>query len=325
MAKNAPQLRIFHGDDEFAITEALQKAKADFTAIDSTGLNFTELDGQKTTIGALRAVTDAVPFLSETRLVVLRDVLAKGRGKQSLMNDLLGYLAALPAFTQLIMVETKAIPKNSRLLKEVAKHPSHAIKLFGVPKGEALQKWIVKRTKLQGGEISPQAAAVLAAAINEDPRVASQEIEKLLLYTRLERPIAPEDVELLTPAASNANIFDYVDALGGRNARKAFATLQTLLAQPGQEPMQVFSMIVRQYRLLLLAREVMDQGGNDGDVMKALGVHSFVARKLVNQARRMRLSQLEKIYRRLLELDLAMKSGSNPPTVLDTLTAGLTI
>ncbi len=325
MAKKAPQLRIFHGDDEFAITEALQKAKAHFTAVDTTGLNFTELDGQKTTIGALRAVTDAVPFLADSRLVVLRDVIVKGRSKQGLFNDLLDYLPSLPSFTNLIIIETKVIQKNSRLLKLAAEHPSHAIKLFGVPKGEALQKWIVKRTKQQGGEISPQAAAVLAAAINEDPRVASQEIEKLLLYTKFERPISPDDVELLTPAASNANIFDYVDALGGRNARKAFHTLQTLLSQPGQEPMQVFSMIVRQYRLLLLAREVMDQGGNDADVMKTLGVHSFVARKLVNQARRFRLSQLEKIYRRLLELDIAMKSGSNPPTVLDTLTAGLTI
>ncbi len=324
--KKAPQLVLLHGDDEFAITETVNKAKAAYQKIDTSGLNFSEIDGQKTTIGQLRAVTDAMPFLAEARLTLVRDVLPKGKSKkQSFLNDLLDYLPNLPPASQLILVETKSIPKNSRLLKQVAKHPEHEIKLFSVPKGTELQNWIVRRAKSRGGSFTPRAAAVLANAINDDPRVAAQEIEKLLLYTKLERPVDVADVELHTPAASNANIFEYVDALGGRNAQKAFRTLQTLLAQPGQEPIQVFSMIVRQYRLLLLAREVLDKGGNDQDIIRELKVAPFVAGKLSGQARRFRIETLERIYRRLLELDIAMKSGSNHATVLDTLTAGLTV
>ena len=84
-------------------------------------------------------------------------------------------------------------------------------------------------------------------------------------------------------------------------------------------------MVVRQFRLLLLAREVLDGGGNKADVIRDLKIHPFVADKLLGQVRRFDLHTLEMIYHRLLDLDEAIKTGEIPADLaLDTLVAALT-
>ena len=83
-------------------------------------------------------------------------------------------------------------------------------------------------------------------------------------------------------------------------------------------------MIVRQYRLLLQTKEILQAGGNTSDVKNVLGLHSFVADKVSKQSQRYQLSTLEHIYSRLLSMDIAMKTGSNSEIVLDVMVAGLT-
>ncbi len=65
-------------------------------------------------------------------------------------------------------------------------------------------------------------------------------------------------------------------------------------------------MVVRQFRLLLLAREVLEKRGN---VQAELKVHSFVAQKLAAQARHFSLESLEAIYHQLLKIDEDAKTS----------------
>jgi DNA polymerase-3 subunit delta len=84
-------------------------------------------------------------------------------------------------------------------------------------------------------------------------------------------------------------------------------------------------MIVRQFRLLLLAREVLDRGGGAADVKQAVGVHAFVAGKIATQAKNFDRHSLLTIYRQLLSLDEAIKYGAVPAeTALDMLVASFT-
>jgi DNA polymerase-3 subunit delta len=71
-------------------------------------------------------------------------------------------------------------------------------------------------------------------------------------------------------------------------------------------------MIVRQFRLLLQARELMDQGKSQGEINTTLKISSYVAGRLMPPAKRYTLPALESIYRRLLSLDEAMKTSKLP-------------
>ena len=65
---------------------------------------------------------------------------------------------------------------------------------------------------------------------------------------------------------------------------------------------------------LLQAREVLDGNGNKDDVMKALGLHPFVAEKTSQQAQRFSMRSLENIHRKLLNIDEGIKTSQ---TTLD--------
>jgi DNA polymerase-3 subunit delta len=153
--------------------------------------------------------------------------------------------------------------------------------------------------------------------------LADLEIHKLLAYVNYKRPVEPDDVELLTADVGQGNIFAMVDALGNQNGRLAQGMLHRLLEQ--QDPISIFGMVVRQFRLLLLTREILDGGENMGDIARLLKVPPFVADKLVSQARRFSAPVLEAIYHRLMEIDEAIKTGKVPGDLaLDTLFAALT-
>jgi len=71
-------------------------------------------------------------------------------------------------------------------------------------------------------------------------------------------------------------------------------------------------MIYRQFRLLVQAREILDEGGDSRQIQQELHVLPFIADKLTSQAQRFSMAQLLAIYTRLLAIDEAIKTGGMP-------------
>lgn len=155
-----------------------------------------------------------------------------------------------------------------------------------------------------GGEIEPTAAHMLAEFVAEDPLLADQELKKLLDYIDRQRPIVMDDVELLTPFHGQSNVFAMVDAIGLRHGKDAQHHLHRLLED--SDPHYAFAMIVRQFRLILQAREALDNGQNPEQILQ---LPRFVANKISAQAQNFSLKDLERIHHNLLSIDLASKTS----------------
>jgi DNA polymerase-3 subunit delta len=181
---------------------------------------------------------------------------------------------------------------------------------------------------VHGGQFTRSAANALADLVGNDVRTADLEIQKLLTYVDYRRAVEQEDVRLLTVDLREGDIFALVDALSSGNINTALAMLERLLEE--QEPIAIFAMIVRQYRLLLQARQVLDRGGNAAQVAREVvdspgrAIHPYVAEKVARQAGRYALPVLELIYHHLLSVDEAMKTSQVPPSLaLETLVVRL--
>jgi DNA polymerase-3 subunit delta len=84
-------------------------------------------------------------------------------------------------------------------------------------------------------------------------------------------------------------------------------------------------MIIRQFRLILQAREILDGGGSERDVAAQLHTQYFVANKVSAQSMKFDLQALEAIYQQLLEIDIGEKTGGMPGEIaVDLLIARLT-
>jgi DNA polymerase-3 subunit delta len=154
--------------------------------------------------------------------------------------------------------------------------------------------------------------------VGVDTRQAGMEIAKLLAYVDWARPIRGSDVETVCIVTSQQSVFDFVDALSSGSGRTAQRLLHRLLEN--EDAFSLWGMVVRQFRLLIQAREILDGRGNKDDVARALGVHPFVAEKTTSQANRFSMESLENIYHRLLEIDEQVKTGQvTLELALDTL------
>lgn len=302
---------LLHGNDEFAIARHIDQVCASLGDPASAEMNITRFDGRLgVDMEALHAAVNAAPFLSDRRVMVLAHPLVAFNTPER-REKLLDLLEKAQPSTSILLVEDEALKQEHWLVKWMNGASSRArVHVYSLPKKWEMPRWIESETKRLGGKIEPGAAARLSELVGEDTRIASQEIRKLLTYINYERPVSTLDVERAGAASPQGNIFELVDALGLGDGSKAQHVLHSLLEEV--EAGELWGMVIRQFRLLLLAREMLDARASLPDIQKGLDVHEFVAKKVSNQAGRFSLPVLEDIYHRLLEIDEQAKTSQMP-------------
>ncbi len=305
----APNVTFLFGNDEFAISRRLKEFEADFPDPTSADMNTARLEARTMTENDLNTAVNAMPFLASRRLVLLANPSAK-YSKPDERKKFEAFVEKVPETAHVVIYElieprevdrhwlVKWSGKNSKLVRMQA---------FMLPRPWEMTGWIVNETRSQGGEIEPPAAAKLAEMVGVDTRQAGQEISKLLAYVNWERQVGVRDVEAVSIVTAQESVFDFVDALANGDGKSAQHLLHRLLEN--EDPFSLWGMVVRQFRLLLLAREVLDSRGGKEEVAQALGVHPFVAEKTTGQARAFTLPVLERIYHKLLEIDEGVKTS----------------
>lgn len=326
MSQTKPVVYILRGDDREAVESHIRYFYGSLGEPDLADLNTTRLEGKSASLNDLRGAALALPLLTERRMVVLEDALRMVDGDDSgaIQAEFLALLDILPPSTALVLVVedtqkkrkvggTWETPwetlKDKHWLVQWAQNAGERARIEDclLPSAGEMIGWIRKKAVGLGGAFTNGAATVLADFVGNNTQQAVQEITKLLTYVNYARPVEDEDVTLLTVREYERDIFDMVDAIGTRRGEEAIKLLHRILEENDLIP--VFSMIVRQFRLILQAREIMDGGGNDREVAKALGIHGFVARKAFSQARHFSLSELEAIYQLLHQIDVGIKTG----------------
>lgn len=320
-------IHYYFGNDEYAIRQQADKFGKMFSDPTTAEMNTSRLDARQASENDLNNAVGAMPFLAAQRLVVLENVSKRYTGQEG-HKKFTAFLETIPPSTKLVIIDPEEVKErdipNHWMVKWAAKHVETAeAKAFLLPRQREMPGWIVAEAKRQGGSIEPAAAARLAEMTGENTRQAAQEITKLLTYVNYAHPIGLEDVEAVSIVTASSDVFDLVDALGARDGRKSQKLLHRLLED--KDAFELFGMVIRQFRLLTIAREVMEESGTLEEAAAALGTHPFVAEKAWNQARKFNMETLTSIYRRLLVMDEAAKTGIMPlDLALDTFIVELT-
>lgn len=327
-------LYVFQGDDALAIQDAFAQVVEQFADDGWLEINTTMLDGVVVSITDVANAVNMLPLGGGRRLTLLRDVLsfANSKEKQEFMRKLLSDYADSTILILIVYdskkyqygkVDWEKVKRTHWLKKAVNASKKNFLWLeFPLPNSREMPGWIMQEAEKQGGKFEGAAAAELARLVETNTLQARHEIAKAISYVGEGKPISREDVRLLCPPSTEEKIFSLVDAVGKRDARSALALLQRLqIALPIQ---YIFSMVVRQIRLLIVAKEILECKGTAGDLQSAAGVPSFVAKKLFAQSSHFKMQELEIIYRQLDRMDEATKMGRGSlERMLETMIADL--
>ena len=287
---------------------------------DMLSANTTVFDGQQVTPDQLGAVCGTVPFLAEKRLVIIKGLLgrfefkgkpssgkksASSKNRQNEYKSLAACIDDVPDSTILVLVDGK-IGNRNPLFKALS--PKATVKTFPLLRNPELRPWIQRRVKEEGGTISSQAVDMLAKLVGSNLWIMNSEIEKLTLFTAGRR-VEEEDVSKVASYAREVNVFAMVDAILEAKARMAEQALHHLL-QRGVAPAYLLFMLSRQVRMIVLSKELRGQRKPDREIQDRLGLSSdYAFRKTLEQANRYSIERLKRLYHKLLETDLSIKTG----------------
>jgi len=152
---------------------------------------------------------------------------------------------------------------------------------------------------------------------------AGARVNKALFDYKKKQEIGEEDVELLVRPKIETDIFKTIDAISSRNKKQALLLIHKHL-EKGDSPLYLLSMINFQFRNLLLVKSCESKAElyvNDTRILsEKLKLHPYVIRKSIQQARRFTIDELKKIYQKIFQADLNIKTGKiDPQTALDLL------
>lgn len=232
-------------------------------------------------------------------------------------TTILSYLSQIPETTELVLVEDDIVASAPvlRRLAELQRERKAAVIACVPPRKNDLPNWIRERARLRQVNLDPAAVADLVEFVGDDLRQVDQELIKLGDYV-LGRGIRGQpavvtraDVRRLVPATRAANVFDLVEALGSGNLPAAGRLLQHALDVDGEQPLRLLALISRQYRLLMIAKELQARGTAPAEMARDLGVPDWTVPKLLAQAGHHSYQRLEQALERILAADEAIKTG----------------
>jgi DNA polymerase III subunit delta len=304
---------IFFGEDEFSRSEAVAGLRARMAAEDMGDLNTDALEGRELALDDLINACNTLPFLTQRRMVIVYDLLQRYQraGASDEAARLAAYLPHMPDTTRLLFVESAGLSADHPVLKAARGLPGGHILEYPklAPRSEPLRRWVSQRARTHGVGIEPPAVELLVEYVGNDLRALDQELAKLAGRANYDRPITREDVRLLASPWPQRDIFGMVDALGDKDRRAALRHMHTLLADDA-EPLYLLSMVVRQVRLILAAKDLRENEGLGRTAIgKRLGLRPFVVEKLERHAGLFGFQELHGLMERVLEVDQGIKTG----------------
>ena len=309
-------IHLIYGEDVVSADEALTDLAQSAGPDDLRDVNYTSLDADGLVPNAVAAAAFTAPFMSDRRVVVVKGLLSAferrgpSRSRASSNNNPLkawteftDQLESLPQTTELAFVDG-GLSRSNPLVRKLT--PISQVREFPLPRERDMPGWITRRAAKIGVSIEPRAAATLAEAVGRQPRLIDSELRKLSLYAD-GTPVGVEDVQQMVAYVREANIFQAVDAIIDRRTGVALNMLRRIM-EDGAPAAYVMTMIARQVRLLLMAKDMKAQGLSQEDIGRRLRLSGWVLNKTLQQERRLSFEYLAHVHSQLVETDLALKT-----------------
>ncbi len=297
------------GEEDFLVQQVVARFEASPAFADNPSLNIERFHAEQTTPARVLESALTMPFLGRRRLVIC---LETHLFKAAQLAQFLDYLERPAVSTCLVFAGAK-LDRRGKFAKRLEKHGKVQIikKLYP----QQLPAWLASRARLREKRLDPKAAAQLAELAGLGLGALDSEIEKLSLYVGRRETIGLEDVQAVTGGGRLYSIFDFTDALAAGRLDRALSAWDQLYAL-GEPAVRVVAMITRLWRQLLQVRRLLDQGGGEGQVQRALRIPPAATRTLLQRARRERAESLSESLARVLEADVALKSSPGSDRVI---------
>ena len=304
---------LIHGDEPFIARQALHWLRTRVLAGAIEDFNLDRFDGKdRPDPERIAQAARTLPMMADRRLVLVRNAEGLAGLGAKLLKPLLSYIEQPDSSACLLLVAFTKIKKTTALYKRVAKHG--VVFEASTPRERELPAWVRQRFELRRRAIQSDAAALLCEAVGRDLAGLDAAVERLCLFVP-EGTVERSHVEQTVSHTRTRTVWELVDAIADRDVSQALARAHLLIGQ-GEAPLKLLSLVVRQFRQLLIGRSAVQQGASTEAAAAAAGIPSFRARTFARQLDRYNLRELHAALDRLAQTDRALKGSKLPSTLI---------
>ena len=302
-------LYFLHGQETYLMEEARERIESLCLMPKGRDFNYDLFLGGEISANRVIDVAKTLPMMSPWRLVVVKDAHLFNNQE---VKVFIPYLENPSPTTCLILLGgglgswkgcIKILESQGRVVS------------FPHPRGGLLTRHIVRMAKQMGKEMSSEAAAVMGETVGNHLGEVCQEVDKVASYVGSREEIGIDDVEAVVSRVRTHTVFDLTRAMGMKNRPDALKILNQML-ESGEPHLKILAMMVRQFRLIWVAKEMRSLGNHDREIGKALNIPAFVLPGFLVQLNNFTERELVEGYRRFFETDVAFKSRSTSKKIM---------
>lgn len=298
---NFSPIYLLYGDESYLKRQYRDKLKKALIA-EGDAMNLSVFSGKDINPGEVIDLAETMPFFADRRLIII-----EGSGLfKSGSEELAEYMKGIAQTACLIFVEDE-VDRRGRMYKSV-KAAGRAVE-FPRQGEKVLETWILGRLKRENKKITQPVMQQFLNAVGNDMEYIDKELEKLLCYCMGRDVVTGEDVEAVCVQQAQNKIFDMINAIGEKNQKRALELYYDLLALR-EPPMRILFLIARQFRILLLVKELSAKGFDNKAIAEKAGIPPFAVQRNRAQARGFELGQLYQAVADCVEAEEAVKTGN---------------
>ena len=175
--------------------------------------------------------------------------------------------------------------------------------------------WLRQDAERVGVRLNEEAIELLKEVCGGSLYSVRRELEKLAAYVSPGQAVTADDVATLRGTEPGASVFDLTLAIGEKNRGRVLAILARNL-EAGEAPLRILGSLAWQYRRLWKVKEVVRQGGREGEAARTLRMDPYKVRAFLDQFPDAHLHEALRLF---LDADAKLKGGSGgrPARILE--------
>lgn len=311
--KNLKSVVLIYGEELYILERIVNEIRNRYVDIAFSDFNYVKLDGSETELISLMDQCEQMPFMSEKKVLIVEDLTLF---EKSMDNEekFYKYLENTNKASLLVLILKKnKVDKRKKIYKTIKK-VGQIIELPKLKDAE-LSRWIRNYLEQRDKAIAAGELNYIVEMLGYSDKNSlktlydvKNELDKLLNYLGENHYIKREDIDKSFVKSLQNNIFELIDLTTSKQKGLAELLFQDMILS--NEPVNlIIYMITKQYRNLLFAKALTIKGYNQNDLATKLGIHPFVASKLMKQLSKFTTKQLKRNYRLCLNADRKIKTG----------------
>lgn len=310
---------LFYGEDTYSSAQKLELWRKRFEEKYGGETNIEILDGKTLNPAEFDTNINAMPFLAEKKLIIIKNFLAetkskakaddkpkpKSSAKAEAQRKVAETIEETPDFCLVIFHETEMPDRRSVLFQKINKVGK--AEEFQPLSPNEISKWIISKSIKDNFKISLNTSLYLSTYLSQNLWLIENELNKLSTYAN-GKEITREMIDSFVLPTLSSSIFKLTDNIAVKNLKESLRIFNILI-ESGEDPIMIFFMIVRHFRILIQVQEMVEKRETQATMIKRLKQHPFVVQTMSRQAKNFSTEKIEQIYKKLLEIDRKVKTG----------------